>query len=94
MLYRKLVVRPYDGLLEQRECRFHGVRVDFALHVFARAVPDLGVLHIAETGEAEVVPRRIVGHDPVGLRVNVLHNLIVECLVLHAGHGHAARWLG
>src|SRR5436853_4942250 len=63
MLYRKLMVAASYCSLEQGECVFDRVRVDFALHIFLVGVADFRVLGIAELRYAEIVGRCVVGHD-------------------------------
>jgi len=78
MLYRKLVVRAYDGPLEQGERVLHGVGVDFAFDVFTTAVPNLGVLRRVEFRNPEIVSSGIVRHNLFDALVNVLRDCFVE----------------
>ena len=73
------MIRSYDGPFQEREGIFHGVCVDFAFNVLAPAVPNLGVLRIAEFRDSEILGPGIIRHDCFRpIRVNVFCNGFIE----------------
>jgi len=84
-----------QAALEQRECRFNGVRVDITAHVDFRFVLDALMAHVVKLRGLEIVDRAFVGHDRFRVFRDVIRDdlvdrvrFVVRCL--HQANGSAA----
>lgn len=81
---RDFVPRPNDPALEQREGRFHAIRMEYAVYILLRAVIHDVMLRcwhgsLAEGGR---IRHKVIRHDHVNVGRDVLSNVLRQCAAL------------